>query len=61
MLVALGGYLVSRFFGPRRADADSDAQGQHAITRSLFAAVNSGQTHDIELIRALEAASLWAD
>ena len=48
VLVALGGYLVSRFFGPRRADADSDAQGQHAITRSLFAAVNSGQTHDIE-------------
>ena len=48
MLVALGGYLVSRFFGPRRADADSDAQGQHAITRSLLAAVNSGQTHDTE-------------
>ena len=48
MLVALGGYLVSRFFGPRTADADEDAQGQHAITRSLLAAVNSGQTHDIE-------------
>lgn len=48
VLVALGGYLVSRFFGPRRADADSDAQGQHAVTRSLFAAVNSGQTDDVE-------------
>ena len=48
VLVALGDYLVSRFFGQRRADADSDAPGHLAITRSLIAAVNSGQTHAIE-------------
>lgn len=47
VLVALGGYLVSRFLGPRRADADSDAQGENAITRSFFAAVNSEHPSDM--------------
>ena len=46
VLVALGGFVASRFFGNKRTDADDDTQGDHPITRKLFAAANSGETAD---------------
>jgi hypothetical protein len=46
VLVALGGYVASRFFGDRRPDADDDTQGAHPITRKLFAAANAGTMDD---------------
>jgi hypothetical protein len=57
VLVAIGGFVAARFFGPKRSDADEDAQGDHAITRALFSAANQGRLDDAESWVAAECRS----